>query len=335
MVPSSMDLLVSVMITTYQHEKYIEQAVTNIIEQVTDFSVELIIADDCSPDDTSVIIEKIIKQYNGNKTILYFRHPTNYGAKINGPFALSQCKGKYIAFCEGDDYWSDPNKLQKQVDFLEQNPDYIACFHDVNVLETDGNLVEDHLTVVPARHETLLDLADLGNFIHTPSIVFKTVIKELPDEFKLAPVGDYFLYLILAQYGKFKYIPEKMAVYRNNVGMHSTLDSKTRSRKYHQSIFLIWLYFRKRNLEVATVLFDRVWTYLLSGEFTENIASFFNIYPKLDSQLQKEMIHQMDGVYSRRITFEKENHLNQFLRKASIIYLLKVMVYKMRMKLKF
>jgi hypothetical protein len=88
-------------------------------------------------------------------------------------------------------------------------------------------------------------------------------------------------------------------------------------------------------LEIATVLFDRVWTYLLSGQFTENIESFFNIYPKLGSQLQKEMIHQLDGVYSRRIDFEKENHLNQFLRKASIIYLLKVMVYKMRMKLKF
>ena len=99
--------------------------------------------------------------------------------------------------CEGDDYWTDPYKLQKQVDFLEANPDYVLNFHKVKILKPDGLLVDDFITKVPDNYETQETLARLGNYIHTPSVVFRNLIIELPKEFSLSPIGDYFLYMLL------------------------------------------------------------------------------------------------------------------------------------------
>lgn len=121
------NLMVSVDMITYGHENYIRQAIEGVLMQETDFEFDLIIADDCSPDDTSKIVEDIIKNHIKGYRIKYFRHKENMGMKANGMFAFEQCYGKYIAICEGDDYWTDPFKLQKQVDFLEANPEFSLC----------------------------------------------------------------------------------------------------------------------------------------------------------------------------------------------------------------
>ena len=88
------------------------------------------------------------------------------------------CQSKYLAFLDGDDYWTDPLKLQKQVDFLEANDDYVLTFHPVKILNRDGSLVEDFITIVPENYETQETLAQLGNYIHTPSVVYKNILKE-------------------------------------------------------------------------------------------------------------------------------------------------------------
>lgn len=217
--------MVSVNMITFKHEPYIEQAILGVLMQETNFDYELIIADDCSPDNTREIIENIIKQHPKGNVIKYFRHRENIGMQENGIFAFNQCSEKYIALCEGDDYWSDPLKLQKQVDFLEANQEYTLCFHPINILKTDGLIVDDFITEVPENYETLETLVKLGNYIHTPSVVFRNVITSLPFEFRLSPIGDYFLYIILAQYGKIKCLQDKMAVYRYNVGVISRMSS--------------------------------------------------------------------------------------------------------------
>ncbi|MBP7508034.1 MAG: glycosyltransferase family 2 protein [Prolixibacteraceae bacterium] len=115
--------LVSVHMITYKHEQYIRQAIEGVLMQVTDFGYDLIIADDCSPDKTPEIVNEIIRTHPKGSCIKYYRHSENLGMTKNGLFAFSKCTGKYIALCEGDDYWTDQMKkyksLQKQIQFQD------------------------------------------------------------------------------------------------------------------------------------------------------------------------------------------------------------------------
>jgi glycosyltransferase involved in cell wall biosynthesis len=127
---------------TFNHERYIAKAIEGVLMQECTFDIELIIADDCSPDRTDVIVHKYVKKQTREKSIHYTKHEQNKGAISNFMWALRKCKGKYIALCEGDDYWTDPLKLQKQVDFLEGNPDYSMCcggYISNNVISKEQN----------------------------------------------------------------------------------------------------------------------------------------------------------------------------------------------------
>lgn len=216
---------VSVCMITYGHESFIEQAISGVLMQQGAFELELILSNDCSPDTTDVVIQNIVQNHPKAFCITYFNHKENLGMMTNFIVAMSQCNGNYIALCDGDDYWTDPHKLQKQIDFLEANPDYVLSFHKVKILKPDGSLVPDFITNVPENYETQETLAQLGNYIHTPSVVFRNIIKEYPKEFSLSPIGDYFLYMLLAEHGKLKYLEVEMAVYRYGVGVISKMDN--------------------------------------------------------------------------------------------------------------
>ena len=122
---------VSVVTITYGHEKYIAETLDGILMQQYDGPVEFIIANDNSPDATDEVVKKYFLENPApsNFEIKYTKHETNKGMMPNFIWALEQATGKYIALCEGDDYWTDPLKLQKQVDFLESHPDYSVTFH--------------------------------------------------------------------------------------------------------------------------------------------------------------------------------------------------------------
>ena len=115
------EVMVSISMVTYNQEQYIEEAIINALNQKVNFNFELVISDDCSNDNTPLIIESIIKRHPKSKLIRYVRHKKNNGMIENFLWNINNCKGKYIAICEGDDYWSDKNKLQMQVNFLENN----------------------------------------------------------------------------------------------------------------------------------------------------------------------------------------------------------------------
>lgn len=121
--------VVSVVVITYGHELYIEQTIKGVFTQKTDFTVELIIANDSSPDHTDDVVKKILLETPANINVKYTRHPINIGVMPNFAWAINQSSGKYIALCEGDDYWNDPLKLQKQVNALENNPIIDICTH--------------------------------------------------------------------------------------------------------------------------------------------------------------------------------------------------------------
>lgn len=248
-------VLVSVVMINYGHEKYIRQAIEGVLMQEGDFDLELVIANDCSPDNTDAVVQDVLSRHSNAHWIRYVRHEKNIGMMPNFIFALQQAKGKYVALCEGDDYWTDPCKLQKQVDFLEANPDYVLSFHKVKILQPNGDLVEDFITKVPENYETQETLARLGNYIHTPSVVFRNTLTAFPAEMKLSPIGDYFLYMLLANHGKIKYLEEEMAVYRFGVGILSTNDSVLKLKKWINCLVLIISAIK--NDEIKFILYER------------------------------------------------------------------------------
>jgi len=242
------NICVSVIMITYNHEKFLKQAIEGVLMQQCSFDIELIIANDCSPDNTDLIVQDIINNHPNGSWINYITRKKNIGGQLNFINAFERCQGKYIAHCEGDDFWTDSHKLQKQVEFLESEPEYVLCFHKVNILKPDGQLVEDYLTQVPENYENIETLARLGNYIHTPSVVYRNIIKKLPFELTFSPIGDFFLYMMLAQHGKLKYFEENMCVYRYGVGIFSS-SSKLSMAKSNLNLFTFLLsYFKDENI---------------------------------------------------------------------------------------
>jgi glycosyltransferase involved in cell wall biosynthesis len=254
---------VCVCMITYSHEKFIEQAIKSVLMQECDFEIELIIINDCSPDKTDEVIQNILQNHPKASWIKYIKHDENLGMMPNFIFAMQECQGKYIALLDGDDYWIDPLKLKKQVDFLESNPDYAICFHKVN-LSQDGIIKEDTMTAKVPETTTILDLAK-GNYMHTCSVVYKNnLFVELPEYFKESPVGDYFLHLLNARYGAIKCFDETMGVYR----VHATSVWSSKTQKEQESLWVPFLENIKPNFdkEVQDVLNTQIAFYLKPKE---------------------------------------------------------------------
>ena len=147
-----MDYKLSVILITYNHEKYVEKALKSVMAQETDFPFEVVVGDDCSNDGTQDILRKIAADYPehiakgpGDKQIRLFLRKENTGGRptLNVYETTMRCKCRYIAYLEGDDYWTDVHKLQKQVDFLDEHPEYIAVTHKMVMVDADNEMITD------------------------------------------------------------------------------------------------------------------------------------------------------------------------------------------------
>jgi len=135
--------LLSVIFITYNHEKYVKKALMSVLNQKTNFDFEVIVGEDCSTDSTREILTEIYNQYP-DKVKLLFREKNLGRPTLNVYQTTMECRGKYLAYLEGDDYWTDEYKLQKQVDFLESHPEYIACSHSCLLIdENDDEIVDE------------------------------------------------------------------------------------------------------------------------------------------------------------------------------------------------
>ena len=150
--------MVSVIMITYGHEKYIKEAINSVLSQQCNFDVELIIANDASPDESNYIIEKCLEENNSKISIKYLYRDTNMGMVSNLLDAVQKGTGKYMAMCEGDDYWTDVYKLQKQVDFLESNLDFSFCTHRYLIYSEFANKFSEQTQ--PSKFEPYNNLLD-------------------------------------------------------------------------------------------------------------------------------------------------------------------------------
>lgn len=213
------DILVSICCITYNHEDYIADAIEGFLMQKTDFKYEVLIHDDASTDRTAEIIRKYERKFpNLIKPIYQTTNQHSKGIKV-GKFNRERALGKYIALCEGDDYWVDPCKLQEQVCFMEKNPECTLCCHDANMLDARSKII--HETVRPRNGNGFLPIEQLiadGGCIPTASFVYpRRLGLNRPDYFNKVSVGDYPLQMYLGSLGKVYYIDKIMSVYRTNV----------------------------------------------------------------------------------------------------------------------
>jgi len=213
------DILLSVSCTSYNHEKYIKDALDGFLNQKVNFRYEILVHDDASTDKTTQIIKEYEKKHPEIiKPIYQAQNQYSKGKQIHYCFNHTRAKGKYIAWCEGDDYWIDLNKLQKQVDYLEKNPNCSICCHGSNAINEDSKITE---RITPFHRGTLFSLVDLlekNITFSTATICYrKKLLDNVPSFYYDCPVGDVPLKMFLLEKGYGYYLPEIMAVYRKNI----------------------------------------------------------------------------------------------------------------------
>lgn len=210
-------ILVSVLCLSYNHEQYIEQTIKSFLMQKTTFNYEIIIHDDRSNDLSQKVIKKYEQMYPNRITaILQKENQYSKGISIIDDIMIPLAKGKYIALCEGDDYWTDENKLQKQVEMLEKNINCDVCAHAVNIFDMKKQKIIG--TINSCKEKKIFSLQEVvdggGNFVGTNSLMIrKSYWNNLFEARKIYPL-DYILQITSSISGGMAFVPEVMSVYR-------------------------------------------------------------------------------------------------------------------------
>lgn len=246
------DILVSVVMTTFQHEKYVAKALDSVLMQKTSFGIEILVADDCSTDGTREILLEYKKKF-GDRIKLYLR-TKNLGATKNFYIVAMKASGKYIAELEGDDYWTDEYKLEKQAGYMESHPECTGVFHKCHFVGEYGNqLYLEYRSLYDSKKCYSLKDFQAGTLPgHTAAFMYWNILKDSEGKYNFFYrihnlVGDQTLYCVLLSQGCFGYIEEDMSakrivVKKNGTNAHSI-------SVYNNNAFNMWKYYC--NLEIC------------------------------------------------------------------------------------
>ena len=249
--------MLSVGVITYNHSYYIRQCLDSILMQKVDFDYEIVIGDDCSNDGTQDVLQEYLRQYPNKFVLLLNDH--NKGISKNYQNVLSRCKGKYVALCEGDDYWTTEDKLQKQVDFLESHEKYGFVGAYSQLLLPDGQIIEDKYDYMPKpvvengweMYGDVFEYAKSGPVTRTVSLCFRRFIIE--PYLKYEGLGnDLVLQTVLAKHSWFAKYGRTMTMYRQ--GGVSTDRHSFEKKMYYND----W-YVQNRLLQKALFPYDCNW----------------------------------------------------------------------------
>jgi glycosyltransferase involved in cell wall biosynthesis len=252
--------MVSVVMITYNHEKYIEQAINGVLVQNCDFNIELIIVDDSSTDTTGLKIGRAINRQHLQKNvkIRFYRHDENLGVKLNFIWAHNKVKGKYIAYCEGDDVWIDSNKLKKQVEFLEKNSDYSMVFSNINTIDAKGQ-IKGKSTL--KSYKEVFTHSDFPFYCPSPTRVYRNY-KFYDELLNIELVGiDTFMLANLSRFGKIRFLSKVSSNYRiHEKGFWNSMNAINKYSEYINTHlvcldFIETKAFKKNLLETSKRLF--------------------------------------------------------------------------------
>jgi glycosyltransferase involved in cell wall biosynthesis len=272
--PGCTDIKVSVAMITYNHERFIAQAIESVLMQQTDYATELVIGEDCSTDNTREIVVEYAQKYPEKIRIILHEH--NVGAKANSMAVFKACQAQYLATLEGDDYWTSPHKLQMQVEALDRNPDWSVCAHRMTVFFEDGTQPGYlYPRFDPKPVSTLDDLAR-GHIVGTSSAVFRRIpFERYPEWVFQVDICDYAHSLFYAQNGKIGFLDEVMSAYRLHMGgTWYQRDSLTQRTALARDLRIIarhmkWRHRRSLESQAAHALLKNVKTYLSNGDVSE------------------------------------------------------------------
>lgn len=226
--------LLSVCIITYNHEQYIGQSIESVLMQQCNFPIEIVIGEDCSTDNTGVICRDYAQKHS---FVNLSENAANIGMVNNFLQTAKACSGKYIAMLEGDDYWTDPHKLQKQVDFLEANPDFVLCYHD-KTHQKEGVIVRESTYDFKADKYFAQEEVFAAHIL-TVTVVFRNILNEhpFPEAFRNLPLYDFGAWAYLSLFGKCAYLNFNGATYR--IHADSVFSSKEPLANYRK---MLWLF---------------------------------------------------------------------------------------------
>lgn len=296
------DILVAIWMVTYNQEAYIEQAVESVMMQITDFRYKLFIGEDCSTDKTREICIALQEKYPDKIELIL--NEKNIGGNLNAKNIYNACfnsGAQYIAMLEGDDYWTDANKLQKQVEVLEKNPECNICFTDKSKLYID-KLIKDNNKNIQIKTD-FLELIK-GNYIATVTVLFRKP-KEfvLPDWFSQLKIGDWPLYLILLKDGsKAYYLKQDTAVYRFGVGISTEM--------------------RKQNSVIVLTILEILNTFLKEKDFTRFKREIVFEIEQKKEELLKSYVRENKIVKANKLFFELVKFENFFNLSKMYLYCL-------------
>ena len=287
--------IVSICCWTFNHKKFIRKALDRMLMQKTAFPVEIILHDDASRDGTEKIIRMYKKRYP--KTIKLIAQKQNQysvvGSLMLEPI-LQRASGKYIAFCEGDDYWNDPLKLQKQYECLEKNPEFSMCGHDAKIVDDKNRLLKKSLLPDWAKRDFNAEECMAGStYIQTLTLMARNVIKTLPMEFGRVLNADNFLTSLLGGHGGYKFCKNvKNACYRQHSGgIWTSMDDSSQILSQLATNFWIQKYYsNKKNSYVCEKYQERL--ELLAEAFLKKrgwVGYLAPNYAVLIQRLRKQM----------------------------------------------
>lgn len=266
---------VSIVCQVYKHESYLRECFEGFVMQKTTFTFEILVNDDCSPDGSADIMREYEKKYPDLFRCVYQKE-NQYSKGLLPWFEVlfPMAKGEYIAICEGDDYWTDPYKLQKQVDFMDSHKEYIACFHNARTYNGRSYGLFNSLDEI--HTPTTDDIIMRPWFIATASLFYRNVLSDYPEWRKEIINDDYLLELLLASKGKFYYMDDVMAVYRQQgQGVSATMLNANKIKMYDGLIFLL------ANMKE-----------FYAGEYADAFDQSIANYQRMKADYQKDLFYE-------------------------------------------
>ena len=207
--------LLSISVITYNHEKYLGSCLNSLLGQITDFPFEIVVGEDCSTDGTRAILKEFEAKYPEKIVPIY--QNTNQGISRNlFGYVFPKIRGKYIAICDGDDCWTDPYKLQKQVDYMEAHPECAITFHEANTINEHGELIETGIADGVVKVYKPLELIRIS--FPTVSAVFRNHFREIRPEMLDTKSYDSYIFAVLSGYGGGANLSFVGASYRHHTG---------------------------------------------------------------------------------------------------------------------
>ena len=271
---------VSVCVLVYNHENYLKACLDSIIGQRCNFDFEVVVSDDASTDGSAKILETYSQRHPELFNVIYNdENLYSKGVKINPEINFPRCRGEYIAICEGDDFWMDQFKLQKQVEFLENNPEYVLSYGRLQCVDSESRIIQTSYKF-PATDKSSFELS-CATTVNTPSVVFRNKIGKWPSELRGDSYGDICFWSILSSYGAAKFQKELGPTsYRVHMdGVHS-MASWSKIRQNHlNTLGLLLIYkWNKREYLAMLIIAKRMVGYFLRGEPRDKRKRFLGLW---------------------------------------------------------